>query len=94
MSNNETEAVILSGVRTPIGKFLGGLSSVPATRLGALVVEEAVKRSGIHDLARIEEVLMGCVVSSGLGQAPARQAAILGGLPGSVGATLIPTAER
>jgi acetyl-CoA C-acetyltransferase len=89
MSNNQNEAVILSAVRTPIGRFLGGLSSVPATRLGGLVVEEAVKRSGIPDLAMIDEVLMGCVVSSGLGQAPARQAAIFGGLPCTVGATTI-----
>jgi acetyl-CoA C-acetyltransferase len=89
MANEQKQAVILSAVRTPIGRFLGGLSSIPATRLGALVVEEAVSRARIEDLSRINEVLMGCVVPAGLGQNPARQAAIYGGLPGSVGATTI-----
>ena len=89
MAENQNEAVILSAVRTPIGRFLGGLSSVPATRLGAVVVEESVKRAGLPDLGKIDEVLMGCVVPAGLGQAPARQAAIYGGLPGNVGATTI-----
>lgn len=89
MDLEQKQAVILSAVRTPIGRFLGGLSSIPATRLGALVVEEAVSRAQIEDLSRIDEVLMGCVVPAGLGQNPARQAAIFGGLPGSVGATTI-----
>ena len=89
MSNKQSEAVILSATRTPIGRFLGGLSSVPATQLGALVVRDAVSRAGLEDLAAIDEVLMGCVVPAGLGQNPARQAAIYGGLPGSVGATTI-----
>jgi len=89
MSNKQTEAVILSATRTPIGRFLGGLSSVPATQLGALVVRDAVSRAGLEDLAAIDEVLMGCVVPAGLGQNPARQAAIYGGLPGSVGAVTI-----
>ena len=89
MSNKQTEAVILSATRTPIGRFLGGLSSVPATQLGALVVRDAVSRAGLEDLAAIDEVLMGCVVPAGLGQNPARQAAIYGGLPGSVGAATI-----
>lgn len=89
MSNKQSEAVILSATRTPIGRFLGGLSSIPATRLGALVVRDAVSRAGLEDLAAIDEVLMGCVVPAGLGQNPARQAAIYGGLPGSVGAVTI-----
>lgn len=89
MASEQKQAVILSAVRTPIGRFQGGLSSIPATRLGALVVEAAVSRAQIEDLSRIDEVLMGCVVPAGLGQNPARQAAIYGGLPGSVGATTV-----
>jgi len=83
------EAVILSAVRTPLGRFQGGLSSVPATRLGALVVKEAVERAHIQDPVEIDEVLMGNVVSAGLGQAPARQAALFADLPNSVGATAV-----
>ena len=82
------DAVIVSAARTPIGKFMGALSTTPAPRLGAVAVKEAVKRAGI-DPASIDEVLMGCVVPAGLGQAPARQAAIYAGLPPSVGATTI-----
>ncbi|HKJ28210.1 MAG TPA: acetyl-CoA C-acyltransferase, partial [Anaerolineales bacterium] len=89
MAENQNQPVILSAVRTPIGRFGGGLSPVPATQLGAIVVREAAARAGIEDLAAIDEVLMGCVVSAGLGQNPARQAAIFGGLPGTVGATTI-----
>src|ERR1051325_5567219 len=73
------EAVIVSAVRTPTGKFLGGLKDLSATQLGALVVAEAVRRAGI-DPATVEECIMGNVVSAGLGQAPARQAALPGGL--------------
>lgn len=62
---------------------------MPATRLGAVVVGEAVSRAGVEDLSQIDEVLMGCVVPAGLGQNPARQAAIYGGLPGSVGAVTL-----
>jgi acetyl-CoA C-acetyltransferase len=87
--NSNQSAVLLSAVRTPIGRFQGGLSSLPATRLGAIVVEAAVKRAGLPDPADIDEVFMGNVVSAGLGQAPARQAAIFGGLPPTVGATTI-----
>jgi acetyl-CoA C-acetyltransferase len=83
------EPVILSAVRTPIGKFQGSLSSFPAPRLGAIVVREAVKRAGIPDLSQIDEVLMGNVVQAGTGQAPARQAAIFGGLPETISATTI-----
>jgi acetyl-CoA C-acetyltransferase len=85
----ETEAVILSAVRTPIGRFQGALSAIPAPRLGAVVVKAAVERAGLEDLDEIDEVLMGNVISSGAGQAPARQAAIFAGLPATVGATTL-----
>lgn len=86
--SKEAEAVILSAVRTPSGKFQGSLSGFPAPKLGAIVVKEAVKRAGVNP-ADIAEAFMGNVVSAGLGQAPARQAAIGAGLPSSVGATSI-----
>jgi len=89
MSQNDREAVILSAVRTPSGRFQGSLSGIPAPRLGAIVVQAAVERAGISDPAQIDEVIMGNVVSAGLGQNPARQAAIFAGLPASVGATTI-----
>jgi acetyl-CoA C-acetyltransferase len=82
------EAVILSAARTAIGKFQGGLSSVPAVKLGAAAVKAAVERAGV-DSNEIEEVLMGSVVQAGNGQAPARQAAIFAGLPATVGATAV-----
>ena len=87
--NNENQAVILSAVRTPIGRFQGSLSSIPATKLGALTIKSAVERANIKEKADIDEVLMGNVVSAGNGQAPARQAAIHAELPVSVGATTI-----
>ncbi len=87
--STETQAVILSAVRTPSGRFQGSLSGIPAPQLGAIVVREAVRRAGIPDAAEIAEVLMGNVVSAGLGQNPARQAAIHAGLPHSVGATTL-----
>lgn len=77
------DAVILSGVRTPIGAFLGSLSSLSAPQLGAIVIREAVKRAGIEP-ADPNEVIMGCVLTGGMGQAPARQAALGAGLPNSV----------
>jgi len=82
------EAVIVSAVRTPTGKFLGGLKDLKATELGAMAVREAVRRAGI-DPASVDECIMGNVVSAGAGQAPARQAAIHGGLSNSVGALTI-----
>jgi len=87
--NKENEAVILSAVRTPIGKFQGGLSSLPAPRLGAIAIRAAVERAGLKKPQEIDEVIMGNVVSAGEGQAPARQAGIFGGLPASVGATTL-----
>ncbi|MBN8656845.1 MAG: acetyl-CoA C-acetyltransferase [Anaerolineae bacterium] len=86
--SNQNEAVILSAARTPIGKFQGALSSIPAPKLGSIAIEEAVKRAGI-DPTEVEEVLMGNVVGAGLGQAPARQALIFGGVPATVSATTI-----
>lgn len=80
--------VILDGVRTPIGRFLGGLSPLSGPGLGAVVVREVVSRAGI-DVNEIDEVIMGNVVSSGAGQAPARQAAINGGVPASVPAVTV-----
>lgn len=88
MADHE-EAVILSATRTPMGKFLGALSGIPAPMLGAVVVKSAVERAGLPDAAQVDEVIMGNVVSAGEGQAPARQAAIFAGLPASVGATTI-----
>ena len=82
------ESVIVSAVRTPTGKFLGGLKDFSATELGALVVREAVARARI-DPAIVEECIMGNVVSAGLGQAPARQAALRGGLADHVAALTI-----
>src|SRR5574338_53924 len=85
---NGNEAVILSAARTPIGRFQGSLSSVPATHLGAIAIKAAVERAGINP-EEIEEVIMGNVVQAGEGQAPARQAGILGGVPATVSATTI-----
>lgn len=87
--SNETEAVILSAARTPIGRFQGALSSVPAAQLGAAAIKAAVERAGLENLDEIDEVLMGHVVQAGQGQAPARQAALLAGLPAQVGATTL-----
>ncbi len=81
-------AYIIGGCRTPIGKFLGGLAGVPATELGALVVGEALRRAEISPTA-VDEVIMGNILSAGLGQAPARQAAIKAGLPPTVAAVTI-----
>src|SRR4029079_14041921 len=82
------DAVIISAVRTATGKFLGALKDFSATDLGAIVVREAVRRAAI-DPASVEECLMGNVISAGLGQAPARQAALRGGLSDHVSATTI-----
>src|SRR2546425_8810344 len=83
MSSDTATPVIVSAVRTPIGKYLGGLSPLPAPQLGALVIREAVRRAGV-DAATIDEVIMGNVLQGGVGQAPARQAAIRAGLPGTI----------
>jgi acetyl-CoA C-acetyltransferase len=82
------EPVIISATRTPVGKFLGSLKGFSATDLGAIVVRESVKRSGIKP-EEVDEVIMGCVIQAGLGQNPARQAALNGGLPSTVSAVTI-----
>ena len=87
MSDNTTP-VILSAVRTPIGRYLGGLSSFTAPQLGGLVIREAVRRAAI-DPGAVEDVIMGQVIQGGSGQAPARQAMIQAGLPGTVPAMTI-----
>jgi acetyl-CoA C-acetyltransferase len=87
MSQTE-QAVILSAVRTPIGKFMGGLASVTAPELGAKVIAEAVRRAGI-DPKQVDEAIMGNVIQAGIGQNPARQAALKGGLDPRVAAMTI-----
>src|SRR5580693_3031752 len=82
------EIVIVSGVRTPVGKFQGSLSDISATKLGAVAVREAVKRAQLTP-EQIDECIMGNVVSAGLGQNPARQAALFGGLPPEVSAVTV-----
>src|SRR5258705_9566697 len=82
------EAVIISAVRTPVAKFFGSLKGFSATELGAIAVREAVKRAGIKP-EEVDEVIMGCVIQAGLGQNPARQAALHGGLPPTVAAVTI-----
>src|SRR5688500_1779182 len=82
------DSVIVSAVRTPTGKFLGALKEFTAPELGAMVVREAVRRAGVDPTA-VDECIMGNVVSAGLGQAPARQAALRGGLSDHVAALTI-----
>jgi acetyl-CoA C-acetyltransferase len=82
------QPVILSAVRTPIGRFLGALKDIPAVRLGATTVAEAIRRAELKP-AEIDEVIMGNVVGAGLGQNPARQAALFGGLPDTVAAMTV-----
>ncbi len=85
---NNKEVYIVSAVRTPLGSFGGSLKDIPATRLGGIVIKAAVERAGI-DPKEVNEVYMGCVLQANLGQAPARQAAIYGGLPDDVCCTTI-----
>jgi len=82
------EVAIISAVRIPVGRFQGSLQTFSASRLGALVVREAVRRAGVES-TQIDECIMGCVLQAGLGQNPARQAALFGGLPTEVGALTI-----
>ncbi len=86
--NKERRSVIVSAARTPTGSFNGALSSVPATKLGSVAIAEALRRANLPG-DRVEQVYMGCVLAAGLGQAPARQAAIGAGLPVSVGAVTV-----
>ena len=82
------EAVIISAARTPVGKFLGSLKGFTAPELGAIAVRESVRRAGIKP-EEVDEVIMGCVIQAGLGQNPARQAALRGGLSSSVAAVTV-----
>lgn len=86
--NDLKEPVIISAVRTPVGKFLGALKGFSATDLGAIVVRESVRRAGVP-VEEVDEVIMGCVIQAGLGQNPARQAALRGGIPFGVSAVTI-----
>ncbi len=82
------DVVIVGAARTPIGSFMGSLSTVPAPRLGAVAIAEALRRAGVPG-DKVDEVLMGCVLQAGMGQAPARQAAIFAGLPAAVPCTTV-----
>lgn len=83
-----SDVVIVSAVRTPVGKFQGGLAELSAVELGAIAVREAVAKAGI-DASAVDECVMGCVLPAGLGQNPARQAALRGGLPPAVSALTV-----
>ena len=89
MNEKAKDVVILSAVRTAQGRFQGSLKNMSAPQLGAEAVRAAVDRAGIEDSKEFDEIIMGNVVSAGLGQAPARQAGIFGGIDSSVGATTI-----
>ena len=88
LDTEKRQAVIVSAVRTPMGSFNGVFSSVPATKLGSIAIVEALKRAHVLP-EHVDDVLMGCVLSAGLGQAPARQASIGAGIPDSIGATTV-----
>ena len=83
-----SDVYVLAGARTPIGKFLGAVSRVPATELGAIVVRESLRRAGVEP-RDVDEVILGMVLPAGVGQAPARQAALKAGLPSTVPALTI-----
>ena len=87
--NPNGNVFIVSAARTPIGKFAGALAGIPAVELGGVAIRAAVERSGLPEDVHIDEVLMGQVLQAGAGQAPARQAALRGGLPDSTSATTI-----
>src|SRR5512145_1255079 len=82
------EAVITGAARTAVGSFMGSLADIPAPKLGAVAISEAVARGGIRK-DEVEQVVMGCVLAAGVGQAPARQAGIYAGIPVSAGALTI-----
>jgi acetyl-CoA C-acetyltransferase len=89
LAGRDGQIFIVSAARTPIGKFGGAFADTPATTLGGVAIRAAVERSGIPDGTPIDEVLMGQVLQAGVGQAPARQAALAGGLPDTTSATTI-----
>src|ERR671928_467024 len=86
--SDRREAVIISAARTPTGKFMGSLKGFKATELGAMVVRESVRRANVKP-EEVDEVIMGCVIQAGLGQNPARQAALRGGIPFGVSAVTV-----
>src|SRR5436190_3720201 len=88
MSDPARQAVIVSAARTPIGKFLGGLAPLQAPRLGAIAMRAALQRAGVP-VDEVEEVIFGNVVQGGVGQAPARQAALKAGIPATVSAMTV-----
>src|SRR6185436_293119 len=88
MSDKSRIPVIVAATRTPIGRFLGGLSSLSAPELGAIAIREAVRRAGIKP-DDVQEVIMGQVIQGGTGQAPARQAALKAGIPATVSAVTV-----
>ena len=88
MTDTSRQPVIVSAARTPIGKFLGGLSSVTAPELGAVAIRAALERAGI-DGGEVQEVIMGNVIQGGVGQAPARQALLKSGIPATVSAVTV-----
>src|SRR5687767_12085910 len=88
MADTSRTPVIVSAARTPIGRFLGGLSPLSAPELGGIAIREAVRRAGVSP-DDIQEVIMGNVIQGGVGQAPARQAALKGGIPATVSAVTI-----
>ena len=87
-SMDKKEVYIISAVRTPIGSFGGSLKDIPATKLGAIAIKGAIEKAGI-DPTIVQDVLMGCVLQANLGQAPARQASMLAGLPPNVNCTTV-----
>src|SRR5919201_270690 len=88
MSDTSRQPVIVAAARTPIGKFLGGLAPLTAPELGAVAIREALARSGVP-AGELQEVIMGNVIQGGVGQAPARQAAIKAGIPSDVSSVTI-----
>ena len=82
------DVVIVGAARTPIGAFLGSLSSLTAPQLGAAAIKSALERAGVSP-SKVDEVFMGCVLQAGVGQAPARQASIFSGLPDTVPCTTV-----
>ena len=88
MATQESQPVIIAARRTPVGRFLGGLTRVPSPQLGAFAIEAVLNDTGVQP-EQIDECIMGCVLQAGLGQNPARQAGLLGGLPNSLSAVTV-----
>lgn len=88
MATQESQPVIIAARRTPVGRFLGGLTRVPSPQLGAFAIESVLNDAGVEP-EQIDECIMGCVLQAGLGQNPARQAGLLGGLPNSLSAVTV-----